>query len=154
MNSEPHNKTSECREHFQKSQISEETAVVRQAGEVVPWMIKRSAHISNSKDREPSQNSRVQEARTDTGNVDMTVVNHCGQCSTRVSESREHFSNLQMESEASQGAHQVQNAKNACISEPSESSRDSPGGVGNNVSVPKFSWIKGMSQIVRLTAAW
>ena len=59
-----------------------------------------------------------------------------------------------MESEPSQGAHQIQSAENACISEPSESSRDSPGGVGNNVSVPKFSWIKSMSQIVGLTAAW
>ena len=41
-----------------------------------------------------------------------------------------------------------------CISEPSEFSRDSLGGFGSNVSVPKFSWFKSMSQIVGLTAAW
>ena len=86
VNSEPHKKTSECREHFQKSRISEVTAVVKQAGEVVPWMIKMGVHIRNSKDREPSQNSQVQEARTDTRNVDVSVVNCCGQYSTRVSE--------------------------------------------------------------------
>ena len=86
MNSEPHKKTSECREHFQKSRISEVTAVVKQVGEVVPWMIKMGAHIKNSKDREPSQNSQVQEARTDTRNVDVSVVNCCGQYSTRVNE--------------------------------------------------------------------
>ena len=31
---------------------------------------------------------------------------------------------------------------------------DSLGDVGSNVSVPKFSWFKSMSQIVGLTAAW
>ena len=40
-----------------------------------------------------------------------------------------------------------------CVSEPSEYSRDSLG-VGNNVSVPSFSWFKSMSQIVGLTATW
>ena len=40
-----------------------------------------------------------------------------------------------------------------CISEPSEYLRDSLRGVGNYVSVPKFSWFKSMSQIVGLTAA-
>ena len=40
-----------------------------------------------------------------------------------------------------------------CISEPCEFSWDSLG-VGSNVSVPKFSWFKSMSQIVGLTAAW
>ena len=37
---------------------------------------------------------------------------------------------------------------------PSEYLRDSLGGVGSNVSVPRFSWFKSMSQIVGLTAAW
>ena len=31
---------------------------------------------------------------------------------------------------------------------------DSLGGVGSNVSVPRFSWFKSMSQIVGLTATW
>ena len=41
-----------------------------------------------------------------------------------------------------------------CIGEPSEYSRDSLGGVGNNVSLPSFSWFKSMSHIVGLTATW
>ena len=86
-------------------------------------------------------------------NVDV-IVNRYGQCSSGVSEFRERSSNLQMESDASQGTHPFEGTKNACISEPSESLQDSPRGVGNNVSVPKFSWFKSMSQIVGLTAAW
>ena len=50
--------------------------------------------------------------------------------------------------------HHKQNAKSVCISKPSEFLWDSLGGVGSNVSVPKFSWFKSMSQIVGLTAAW
>ena len=41
-----------------------------------------------------------------------------------------------------------------CISEPSKFSWDLLEGVGSNVSVPKYSWFKSMSQIVGLTAAW
>ena len=41
-----------------------------------------------------------------------------------------------------------------CISEPSEYSWDLLGGVGSNVSVPRFSWFKSMSQIVALTPTW
>ena len=59
-----------------------------------------------------------------------------------------------MESECSQGTHHKQSAKSVCTSDPSEFSRDLLGGVGSNVSVPKFSWFKSMSQIVGLTAAW
>ena len=53
--------------------------------------------------------------------------------------------------EVSEDRHQ--HTKPVCISEPSEYSRDSLG-VGNNVSVPSFSWLKSMSQIVGLTATW
>ena len=41
-----------------------------------------------------------------------------------------------------------------CISKPREYSQDSLEGVGNNVSVPHFSWFKSMSQTVGLTAIW
>ena len=44
--------------------------------------------------------------------------------------------------------------KLVCIGKQSEYSQDSLGGVGNNVSVPNFSWFKSMSQIVGLTATW
>ena len=46
-----------------------------------------------------------------------------------------------------------QHTKPVCVGEPSENSRDLLG-VGNNVSVPSFSWFKSMSQIVGLTATW
>ena len=77
-----------------------------------------------------------------------------GQCWPAASEFREVSSNSQVESECSQGTHHEQCAKSVCISEPSEFSLDSLGGVGSNVSVPKFSWFKSMSQIVGLTATW
>ena len=44
-----------------------------------------------------------------------------------------------------------QRTKPVYVGEPSEYWRDSSG-VGNNVSVPGFSWFKSMSQIVGLTA--
>ena len=50
--------------------------------------------------------------------------------------------------------HHKQSAKSVYLSKPSEFLRDSLEGVGSNVSVPKFSWFKSMSQIVGLTAAW
>ena len=152
INSELHNKTSEYREHSQKSRSSEETTAVQWSREVVPRTLKREMHLKYSEDREHSQNSRVQQTRTDLCNVDV-IIHHYGQYSTGVSEFRECSSNSQMESDASQGTHHFESTKNACISEPSESLRDSPRGVGNNVSVTKFSWFKSMSQIVGLKAA-
>ena len=69
------------------------------------------------------------------------------------SESRELSPNLRVKTEGSGGRQKKQHTKPVCISEPSEYSRDSLG-VGNNVSVPSFSWFKSMSQIVGLTATW
>ena len=85
---------------------------------------------------------------------DVKVSCSGGQCLTATSECREVSSNSWVESECSQGTHHKQSTKSVCISEPSEFSRDSPGGVGSNVSVPKFSWFKSMSQIFLLTAPW
>ena len=84
----------------------------------------------------------------------MSASVHDGQCLTAVSEFREVSSNSRVESECSQGTHHKHSAKSACTSDSSEFSRDSLGGVGSNVSVPKFSWFKSMSQIVGLTAVW
>ena len=55
--------------------------------------------------------------------------------------------------EASEGRQKKQHTSPVCVGEPSEYLRDSLG-VGNNVSVPSFSWLKSMSQIVGLTATW
>ena len=92
------------------------------------------------------------ELKVDTRDVKVSCSG--GQCLTATSKCREVTSNSWVESECSQGTHHKQSAKSVCISEPSEFSRDSLGGVGSNVSVPKFSWFKSMSQIVGLTAAW
>ena len=71
-----------------------------------------------------------------------------GQCLVMASEFRELSPNSWVETECLESTQQKQNAKLACISEPSKYSRDTLGGVGSNVSVPRFSWFKSMSQIV------
>ena len=53
--------------------------------------------------------------------------------------------------ECSEGIQKKQDTKPVCISEYPQ---DLLKGVGNNVSVPSFSWFKSMSQIVGLTATW
>ena len=77
-----------------------------------------------------------------------------GQCLAASSELREVSSNSRVERECSQSTHHKQSAKNVCISEPSEFSQGLLEGVGNVVSVAKYSWFKSMSQIIGLTAAW
>ena len=81
----------------------------------------------------------------------MTFGDPDGQCLRTVSEFRELSPNSRVVTETSEGRHQ--HTKPVCVGEPSENSRDSLG-VGNNVSVPSFSWLKSMSQIVGLTATW
>ena len=72
-----------------------------------------------------------------------------GICSVVISEFRELSLNSRVLKETTEGS--PQRTKPVCVGEPSEYSWDSPG-VGNNVSVPSFSWLKSMSQIVGLTA--
>ena len=112
-----------------------------------------SAGVSNF--LEHSQNSLSNgEPKVDTGDLNLPFRARDGQCLGAASEFQEVSSNSQVESECPQDTHHKQNAKSVCISKSSEFSRDSLGGVGSNVSVPKFSWLKSMSQIVGLTAAW
>ena len=114
---------------------------------------KCSVEVSNF--LEHSQNSLSNgEPKMDTGEVNVLFSALDSQCLATASEFREVSLNSRMERECLQGTHHKQSAKSVCISEPSEFSRDSLGGVGSNVSVPKFSWFKSMSQIVGLTAAW
>ena len=70
------------------------------------------------------------------------------QCLTTVSEFRELSPNSQVETECSEATWKNQHTKPVCSDEPSEYLQDSLKGVGNNVSVPSFSWFKSMSQIV------
>ena len=112
----------------------------------------KDAHPGDSNFLEHSQNSLPNgEQKLVTGEVNVSFSTRDGQCLAAASEFREVFSSSRVQSECSQGTHHKQNAKSVCIR---EFLRDLLGGVGSNVSVPKFSWFKNMSQIVGLTAAW
>ena len=90
----------------------------------------------------------------DPGEAKVTFGGRDGQCLVTVSEFRELSPNSWAEMECSEGTQKKQHTKPVCISDPSEYSQDSLKGVGNNVSIPSFSWFKSMSQIVGLTATW
>ena len=122
---------------------------------IVHRTLDKGAHPGDSDFLEHSQNSLPNgKPKVDTGEINLSFSARDGQCLAAASEFREVSSNSQVENECSQGTHHKQSAKSVCISEPSEFLRDSLGGVGSSVSVPKFSWFKSMSQIVGLTAAW
>ena len=104
---------------------------------------------------EDSQNSLSSgEREMDKGETNMSFSDCDGQCLVMASEFRELSPNSRVETECSEGTQHKQNTKLVCISKPSKYLRDSLGGVGNDVSVPSFSWFKSMSQIVGLTATW
>ena len=103
---------------------------------------------------EDSQNSLPSsECETDNGEANMSFGDHDDHCLVVVSGFRELSPNSRVETGSSEGRQKKQHTKPVCASEPSEYSRDSLH-VGNNVSVPSFSWLKSMSQIVGLTATW
>ena len=114
---------------------------------------KRSAVSSNF--LEDSQNSLSSgEHKVNKGDANVSFSDHDGQCLATASEFRELSPNVRVVTECSEGTQKNQHTKPVCISEPSEYSQDSLGGVGSNVSVPSFSWFKSMSEIVGLTATW
>ena len=91
------------------------------------------------------------EPKVDPGEAKVTFGDHDGQSLMTVREFRELFPNSRVETEGSEGRQKKQHTKPVCIGKYSQ---DSLKGVGNNVSVPSFSWFKSMSQIVGLTATW
>ena len=114
---------------------------------------KRSAASSDFP--EDSQNSLPSgEREMDNGEANVSFGVRDGQCSVMVSEFRELSPNSQEVMECSEGTQKKHHTRPVCIGKPSEYSRDLLEGVGNNVSVPSFSWFKSMSQIVGLTATW
>ena len=144
-----HLQHSERREHSQNSRIKQAVGV---AVTVNAEYTKRSAASSDFP--EDSQNSLPSSEReTDNGEANVSFGDHDGHCSVVVSEFRELSPNSRVEKKSSEGRQKKQHTKPVCISEPSEYSRDSLG-VGNNISVPSFSWLKSMSQIFGLTATW
>ena len=153
LDKDAHPEDSKNREHSRNS--LKERVVRVDIGRVNVAVNKRenqcSAGVSDV--LEHSQNSLLTgEPKKNTGEVNISFTARDSQCLTAASEFREVSSNSQVESGHS--THHKQSTKTVCISEPSEFSQDSLGGIGSNVSVPKFSWFKSMSQIVGLTAAW
>ena len=137
----------ECREHSQNSRIKQAAGVEMT---VSAEDAKTTAVGSNFSKH--SQNSLSKgEPNADPRKVEVTFGHPDGQCLWTVSDFRELSPNSRVVTEASEGRHQ--HTKPVCVGEPSEYSRDSIG-VGKNVSVPSFSWLKSMSQIVGLTATW
>ena len=94
------------------------------------------------------------EHEMDNREAKVSFGDHEGQCLATVSEFQELSPNSRVETEGSEGTQKKQHTKPVCIGKPSKYLQDSLKGVGNNVSVPSFSWFKNMSQIVSLTATW
>ena len=144
---ETHLQHSKCREHSQNSWIKQPGTVEVTASTEDPEPTAASSNFSKH-----SQDSLSKgEPKADPGEANMTSVDRDGQRLVPVSEFRELSPNSRVVKETTEG--ELQHISPVCVSEPSEYSRDSLG-VGNNVSVPSFSWLKSMSQIVGLTATW
>ena len=145
-----HLQHSDLSKHSQNSQIKQPGMVEATASDEDAERTAASSDFSKH-----SQNSLSKgEPKVDPGKVKVTFGDRDGQCLVTVSKFRELSPNSQVETEDSEGSQKKQHTKLVCISEPSEYSQDSLKGVGNNVSVPSFSWFKSMSQIVGLTATW
>ena len=145
---------SENREHSRNSQIKQAGVDIGNVNVTVGSQDDQCS-VAVSDFLEHSQNSLLNgESKADTGDINVLFSVRDGQCLTAASEFQEVSSNSRVESECLQGTHHKQSTKSVCMSDPSEFSRDLLGGVGSNVSVPKFSWFKSVSQIVGLTAAW
>ena len=155
MDPKLHSGTSEYREHSQKSRSSERATDKEMSGNIVHRTMDRHVHPGDSDFSEHSQNSLPNgEPKVGTEEANVSFSDHDGQCLLMASEFRELSPNSWVETEGLEGTQQKQNTKPVCISEPSEYTWDSLEGVGSNVSVPRFSWFKSMSQIVGLTATW
>ena len=144
---EMHLQHSECREHSQKSRIKQPGMVEVTASTEDPEPTAASSDFSKHSEDSLSKG----EPKVDPGKANVTSVDRDGQGLVPVSEFRELSPNSRVVKETTEG--ELQHISTVCVSEPSEYSRDSLG-VGNNVSVPSFSWLKSMSQIVGLTATW
>ena len=144
-----HLQHSECPEHSQNPWIKQAVRVA------VTVMAKDTKHSAASSDfPEDSQNSLPSSEREmDNEEANMSFGDRDGHCSVVISEFRELSPKSRVVTKASECRQKKQHTRPVCVGEPSEYSRDSLG-VGNNVSVPSFSWLKSMSQIVGLTSTW
>ena len=139
----------ECREHSQNSRKKQHGLVEATANDEDAEPTAASSDFSKH-----SQNSLSKgEPKVDPRKAKVTFGGHDSQCLVTVSEFRELSPNSRVVKEGSGDEQKKQHTTPVCIGESSEYSRDSLH-VGNNVSVPSFSWLKSMSQIVGLTATW
>ena len=149
LSRDTHQQHSECRKHSQNSWIKQPGLVEVTASDEDAEPTAASSNFSKH-----SQNSLLKgEPKVDPGEAKVTFGDRDGQCLVTVSELRELSPNSQVETEGSEGRQKKHHIRPVCSGEPSEYLRDSLG-VGNNVSVPSFSWFKSMLQIVGLTATW
>ena len=146
---------SESQEHSQNWQIKQVRAKIGNVKGTVNAKNDKSSAVS-SDFLEDSQNSLSSGEceNLDKGEANVSFGDQDNQCLVTASEFRELSLNSRGETECSEGRQKKHHTKPVCIGEPSEYSRDLLGGVGNNVSVPSFSWFKSMSQIVGLTTTW
>ena len=149
-----HLQHSESREHSQNSRIKQVGAEIGNVKVTVSAEDDKGSAVSSDFPKDSQNLLPSSEHETKEGEANMSTGDRDGQCSVMVSEFRELSSNSRVVTECSEGTQKKHHTKPVCIGEPSEYSRDSLGGVGNNVSVPSFSWFKSMSQIVGLTATW
>ena len=144
-----HLQHSKSREHSQNLRIKQARTV-----EVTVSSVDTKCSAASSDFPEDSPNSLPSgEGEMDSGETNVSFGGRDGQCLATVSEFRELSPNSRVKTEDSGSRQKKHHIKPVCSGEPSEYSRDSLG-VGNNVSVPSFSWFKSMSQIVGLTATW
>ena len=144
-------------ENGEHSQNSREKQAVEEMKHVNVTMSAQENQCSagDSNFSKHSQNSLLKgEPKVDLREANVSFGDRDGQYLAMASKFRELSPNSWVETDCSEGIQMKHHARPVCIGEPSEYSRDSLGGVGNNVSVPSFSWFKSMSQIVGLTATW
>ena len=118
-----------------------------------------------SKDSKDLLNSReLQSNPKSTGDKNNLSSDQCQQALTRASEYSEYSTDSGGEwtardldvkkGQLQQSVQGITLTQVACGGKSSKSFQDSSNCIDNNVSVPKFSWFKSMSQIVGFTAAW
>ena len=116
MDPELHSRTSEYREHSQKSQRREKVIDEETSRKIVHRTWDKGAHPGDSDFLEHSKNSLPNgEPKVDTGEVNVSVNASDSQCLAAASEFREVSSNSRVENKCSQGTHQEQSTKSAGI---------------------------------------
>ena len=93
MNPELHSKTSEYREHSQKSLSSGKATDEEMSRNIVHQTLDRRVHPGDSKNREHSQNSRVKQVVEEIGCENVTVGVRENQCSVGDSDFPKHSQN-------------------------------------------------------------